>query len=85
MKLEQFVGNMNHDMVRKFMRFSTGSLTDAIAVQFNSLSGFARRPISHMCDCVLDLPSTYCTYPDFVMEFQEVLSQSEIAWTMDAI
>ena len=79
--LKQFVGNMNHNMVRRFMHFTTGSsdcLTKTIAVQFNSLSGFARRPTTHTCDCVLDLPSTYYTYPDFVMEFEGVLSQPEI-------
>lgn len=86
--LKQFIGSMNQDDVRKFLRFTTGSsvcLTKSIRVHYNSLSGFARRPVSHTCDCSLELPSTYTTYPSFVDEFQSILSQPENAWTMDAI
>lgn len=86
--LKQFVGNMNHDVVRRFVQFTTGTsvcLAKVIKVTVNSLSGFARRPISHTCDCTLELPSTYSTYPEFVAEFETVLAQPEIAWTMDGI
>ena len=86
--LQQFVGSMNHDNIRRFLRFTTGSsvcLTSKINVTFNTLSGFARRPISHTCDNSLELSSTYLTYPIFVDEFEAVLSQPELDWTMDAI
>lgn len=86
--LEQFVGNMNKDMLRKFLRFATGSsvcLSKKITVAFNNLSGFARRPISHTCGSLLELSSSYSTYPEFVGEFEEVLAQPESYWVMDAL
>ena len=51
-------------------------------VQFNNLSGLARRPISHTYSCVLELPSSYETFEDFAHEFQAVLSE-ESSWKMD--
>lgn len=86
--LQQFIGSMNHDTLRKFLRFVTGSsvcLTNFIRVSFNGLTGFSRRPISHTCDCMLELPATYGTYPDFVEEFEVVLSQPENSWIMDGL
>lgn len=86
--LEQFVGSMSKDMLRKFLRFTTGSsvcLCKRITVEFNGLTDFARRPLSHTCDCVLELSSTYTTYPEFVSEFEQVLGQPENCWTMDAL
>ena len=86
--LVQFVGSMNQGMVRRFLRFVTGSsvcLTNQINVQFNSMSGIARRPISHTCDSMLELSSTYTSYPSFIEEFEAILSQPEVNWTMDAV
>lgn len=85
---KQFVGSMNQGMVRRFLRFVTGSsvcLTNQINVQFNSMSGIARRPISHTCDSMLELSSTYTSYPSFIEEFEAILSQPEVNWTMDAV
>ena len=75
--LQQYVGGMTQDKVRRFLRFTTGSsvcLAKKISVTFNIVCGFSRRPISHTCDCVLELPSSYTTYLDFVYEFDEVLA-----------
>lgn len=86
--LEQFVGSMNKDMLRKFLRFITGSsvcLCKTITVTFNNLTGFARRPISHTCDSIIELSSSYTTYPEFVEEFEHILLQPENCWTMDAL
>ena len=33
----------------------------------------------------LELPATYATYPDFVDEFELVLSQPENSWMMDGV
>ena len=66
--LENFVGNMNRNMLRRFLCFCTGSSTcigKVIKVRFNSLSGLARRPTSHTCDPSLDLPVSYTSYDDF--------------------
>ena len=86
--LEQFIGNMTQDVLRSFLRFTTGSsvcISSKITVTFNSLSGLARRPLSHTCDCVLELPTTYITYPEFVSEFEAILSEPEYTWRMDSI
>ena len=66
--LRTFVGNMQHEELRHFMRFVTGScvcITPVIRITFNSPSGFAKRPIAHMCDCSLELLTTYSNYNDF--------------------
>ena len=45
-----------------------------ITVAFNNLSGFARRPIGHTCESILELSSSYTTYPEFVDEFEQIVS-----------
>lgn len=70
-----------------FMRFVTGSssmMAEEITVSFNTLSGMARRPISHTCGCVLELSTCYITYNEFADEFYEVL-RSHDAWAMHAV
>ena len=82
--LKTFIGNLNHQDLRNFLRFVTGSsvvIDKNISVTFNSLSGLAQRPISHTCSCMLELSVTYLTYPDFAEEFLTVL-RSEVAWPM---
>ncbi len=86
--LTQYIGSMSQDKVRRFLRFTTGSsvcMTKKITVVFNRLSGFARRPISHTCSCLLQLPSSYATYLELVNEFNHVLAQPEVSWCMDAV
>ena len=64
-----FVGNMKPDESRTFLRFGTGSsvcLAKKIKVAFNHLDGFARRPVSHTCSSLLELPATYKTSNEFV-------------------
>ena len=85
--LRTFIGNLNHQDLRNFLRFVTGSsvvIDKKISVTFNSLSGLARRPISHTCSCTFELSVTYLTYPDFAEEFLTVL-RSEVAWPMEAV
>ena len=82
-----YVGNMSIKTLRLFLRFVTGSsvrIGKKIRVEFNHLSGFARRPTVHTCDCILELPITYATSMDFAHEFDHVLS-SEYAWAMDVV
>ena len=56
---------MSSTELRLFMRFVTACVTDKIEV---NLSGFARRPTSHTCDSVLDLPTCY-SMMIFIMSF----------------
>ena len=82
---------MDADRACMFLRFVTGSsvcsvcLASNIKITFNSLVGLARRPIAHTCGSMLELPSTYSMYLDFVMEFQAILSDEEFIWRMDSI
>ena len=86
--LQQFIGNMKNDEIRRFLRFVTGTsvmLPDGISVCFNGSSGLMRRPIAHTCSCSLELPSTYVSYLDFECELHAVLSDNEYNWQMNVI
>lgn len=86
--LRQFIGGMKQEMIRRFLRFTTGSsvcLSRSINVVFNKSSGFSRHPVSHTCSCTLELPTTYNSYPEFTYEFQQLLMQPENEWRMDAV
>ena len=88
--LRTMIGNMQPGELRSFMRFVTGScvcITYKIKITFNSLSGFARRPIAHTCTCTLEIPVTYVNYDDFHNEFYSILTNTndEFSWRMDAL
>ena len=89
--LNTMIGNMtNHEDLRNFLRFVTGAsvcLGTKIHVQFNHLSGFARRPTSFTCDCVLVLAIDYINYEDFIKDFRSVLkaTRDDFAWLIDAL
>jgi hypothetical protein len=83
--MKTFIGNLEQTDLRNFLRYVTGSsvrVDEEITVTFNKLSGLARRPVSHTCSNVLELPVTYKTYPEFAQEFLSVL-RDEFAWPMD--
>ncbi len=86
--LRQFVGNLPKASLRTFLRFVTGSFVISvpyITVTFNTLQGLARRPISHTCSSILELPSTYQSLPEFVAEFEAILADASYSWSMDSI
>ena len=86
--LRRFIGNMQKDKVRAFLRFVTGSAVcsiNAIQVTFNMLTGLARRPIAHTCSYTLEIPATYQSYQEFASDFKAVLSAHEFVWVMDGI
>ena len=86
--LQQYIGNMRSDEVQRFLRFVTGSsvcVSNDIKITFNTLSGLARRPISHTCTYTLELSSEYLSYLDFSAELSSVLSDDENSWIMDAM
>ena len=85
--LIQFVGNMDNDELRSFLRFVTGSSVCSsrkMRVCFNPLTGIARRPITRTCGYILELSVAYNTYCEFVVEFRAYLHSSD-SWYMDAI
>ena len=86
--LQEFIGNMTRDQVKMFLRFVTGSSvcsTKEIEVQFNTLSGIARRPITHTCSNILELSTTYLCYSEFAKEFRLVMSDETYSWIMDGL
>ena len=85
--LVTFIGNSKPNQLSLFLRFVTGSsvlIAKPIHITFNNLTGLSRRPISHTCDCTLELPISYATYPEFEMDFFQVLYH-EMTWIMDAM
>jgi hypothetical protein len=81
-----FIGHSKPDILRLLLRFITGSavLPMKIVVLFNGLTGLRRRPIAITCNCVLQLSTSYCSYPEFELEFTRVLTH-EWSWFMDAV
>ena len=88
MYLQQYIGEMKTDEVKRFLRFITGSsvlTNEDINISFNALTGIARRPIAHTCSSLLELPYTYNTYLEFVSEFSTLLNNEEHCWAMNSV
>ena len=88
--LTTMIGNMQVSELSLFLRFVTGAsvcIVPKIKVEFNALSGFARRPIAHTCDCVLELPTSYTNYDEFRGEFKAIfdITKENFSWRMDAL
>ena len=88
--LMTMIGNMQVSELSTFLRFVTGAsvcIVPKIKVEFNALSGFARRPIAHTCDCILELPTSYMNYEDFRGEFKAIFDMTDetFSWRMDAL
>ena len=67
-----------------FVRFISGSelmLFDGIQVTFTDLSGLQRRPMARTCNTLLQLPSTYQSFPEMREEFNHILMADN--WEMD--
>lgn len=74
--LQQYIRGLDDVGLRKMLRFVTGSdvvCVNQIEILFTSLEGLARRPVSHTCGPVLELPSTYLSYPELRVEMDNVL------------
>jgi hypothetical protein len=74
--LKQFIKGLDDRMLKKFMRYITGSefiCIKAIEVTFNRMRGFARSPQIHTCGPLLELPSTYGSYPELRNELMQIL------------
>lgn len=83
--LKKFIGGLDDQpqMLRHFLRFVTGAdclCIDGIEVTF---SQGQRLPVAHTCGCVLELPTTYSTYPEFRAQLNSILSAGD--WSMDFI
>lgn len=67
--------------------FSTGAdliVAQKIQIRFTEPESiFTRRPISHTCGCVLEVPNNYASYPELAEEFANVLDAN--MWVMDIV
>lgn len=80
--LKSLIGNMGADDLRNFLRFTTGSsvcVAESITINFNSVTGLARRPFAHTCSNVLELPVAYNNY-DFSAEWSAILHNTSNQW-----
>ena len=81
--LKRFVRRIDTGQLKSFLRYVTGAdviCVPCISVQFSTLHGLARRPIAHTCGSVLELPSTYDTFPELREEFNNILAKAK--WKM---
>ena len=79
---------MNGENMQKFLRFVTGAsvaVCAMITVEFNSLSGLARRPIAHTCLPMIELSICYDTYVKFAREFEKILAEEFYTWIFDSV
>ncbi|XP_065903937.1 uncharacterized protein [Dysidea avara] len=81
--LQQFIGNTSTEDVGNFLQFVTGSSvcpTRKIQITFNSLSGYARRPVAHTCGFTLEISTDYSNYLQFSEEMKAVLTNKN-SWS----
>ena len=85
--LQQYIGSMTQNELETFLRFVTGSsiMPTRLNVTFNSVSGLARRPVSHTCDNCIELSSSYATYLEFIEEIRLFMNDKKHSWTIDSV
>ena len=86
--LIQFLGSLNIDDLRKFLRYVTGaSVCSAtlISVTFTGASGLGRAVGAHTYSNTLSQPTSYATFPEFATEFQLILSDPLESWLMNVL
>ena len=69
-----------------FVRFISGSelmLFEGIQVTFTDLCGLERRPIARTCNSLLQLPSSYQSFPELREEFNHILMADN--WEIDIV
>ena len=83
--LKKFIKGLDTSQrLSNFVRFVSGSelmLFAAIQIEFRDLSGLGCRPVAHTCNTVLQLPSTYQSFPELREELSSILSLDN--WEMD--
>ncbi|XP_063426966.1 uncharacterized protein LOC134710525 [Mytilus trossulus] len=84
--LKRYIKDLDGEKQKAFLRFCTCSdvlLGMKITIEFFESKGFTRSPIAHTCGRVLQIPSTYDTYPSFRSEFNYLLNSK--VWVMDIV
>ena len=81
------IGDKPQRQLKSFLRFATGCslcLHNTQQIEFNGLTGLARRLIAHTCECMLELSVACNNYADFTNEFDAIL-HSELCNMMDSL
>ena len=84
--LKRFIRGLDIAQLKSFVMFVTGAdvlCVPTIHVDFTKLDGLERRPIAHMCGCVLQLPCSYNSYTELRTEFTNVLAKGK--WQNDIL
>jgi len=71
-------------LLEGFLRFVTGAsvlCVENVAVMFTNLEGAARKPIAHTCASMLELPTTYDSFPQCREELNNILASG--FWGID--
>ena len=75
--LQRYIQGLDDEKLTKFLRFCTSATilcVESIEVTFTDLDGTARRPVAHTCRSVLELPTTYQSFPQFRQETNAIFS-----------
>ena len=74
---KKFVRGLDSNLLKEFMKFTTGSdliIIEQIEITYSSFdSELARRPFAHTCGPILRVPSDYGNYCDFRSGFIKIL------------
>lgn len=82
--LKRYIRGLDDEKLAMFLRYCTGSTMvciESIRISFTDLDGAARRPIAHTCGLVLELPTTYASFPEFRQEMNSIFSSQY--WNID--
>ena len=82
--LQRYIRGLDDEKLTKFLRFCTSATmlcVESIKVTFTDLDGAARRPVAHICGSVLELPTTYQSFPQFRQEMNAIFSSEY--WDID--
>ena len=82
--LKKFIRGLDYEKLCRFLKFATGAdniCVSEITINFSPLDGFLRRPIAHICGCVIEMPCSYTSLPDFRCEWLVILQRDE--WSND--
>jgi len=78
--LKQYIRSLDLVMLGKFLRFVRELINIAvpqIEIAFTKpQSAAARHPVAHTCGPLLEIPTTYPSYPDFRADFQLILESN---------
>ena len=82
--LQRYIRGLDDEKLTKFLRFCTSATmlcVESIEVTYTDLDGAARRPVAHTCGSVLELPTTYQSFPQFRQEMNSIFTSEY--WDID--